>query len=222
MIGAASGSTGGDTFSRNRYGAYVRRRAIPVASTTTEALAAKARFGNRSSGWAGITDPQREAWRQYALTNPITDALGQQQALTGHAAYVGINSRLDKAGDSLIADPPVGAGPTPLTSLTLSADIGAGTFDLTYLATPLAAGVRLWVQAALVDSTGITYVENLYKLVAVSSAAQASPLDIETEVAARFGTIQVGMVLFVKVATFDGATGLLSSPLVDKATVVST
>ena len=62
LVSQISGSTGGQTFSRNRGGQYVRARAVPITSTTFEALAAKARLGTASAAWQGLTDGQRTAW----------------------------------------------------------------------------------------------------------------------------------------------------------------
>ena len=77
LASALSGSVAGQTASRNRYGVYWRTRAIPVTSTTTAALNAKARFTSQSQAWQGETDATRLAWKEWALDNPITDALGQ-------------------------------------------------------------------------------------------------------------------------------------------------
>lgn len=221
-VSQLSGSVGGTTASRNRYGQYFRNRAIPITSTTPEAMNAKARFGNISADWAGLTDAQREAWRQWAQTNPVINALGQPQILAGNAAYIQLNTILDFTGDTAISDPPIADPPESLTSLTLAADIGLGNVDVTYAPTPLGAAEKLLVWAAVVDSAGRRFVENLYKLCFVSAAAAASPQDIETEVTARFGTLSVGQVLFVKAQVLDTATGLRSLPRVDSATVVST
>jgi post-segregation antitoxin (ccd killing protein) len=221
-IGAASGSVGGTVYSRNRYGAYLRNRAVPVTSTTQEALNAKGRLAAQSEAWRALNDEQRAAWNTYTQTNPVTGPLGMSQVLTGHAAYVGINARLARAGDTLLSLPPVSTAPTALATLSATYDVGAGTTVLTFTATPLAAGVRLWVKYAVVDSTGINYVENLFKLCTVTSAAQATGYDYESDVEARFGTLSVGQKLVIRAHTFDGATGLLSAPLQTSGVIVST
>lgn len=222
MIGAASGSVGGQTASRNRYGAYFRTRAVPVASTTNPALQAKARLAAASQAWGGLTDAQRLSWRTWAATNPVTDALGQSQILSGHAAFCGIYTRVDISGGTVFDDPPVVAAPDALLTLSATYDIGAGTSELTYTTTPLAAGCKLYIQAAVVDSPGISYVQNLLKLVGFSAAAQASGFDYQTLVESRFGTLLVGQVLHLQVSVIDTATGLLSAPRIVSGTIVTT
>jgi len=222
MVGQISGSIGSTVFSHNRYGAYTRTRTIPTNPNTEYQQAIRAILAACSSAWKALTDPEKAAWNAWAQTNPIIDRLGAQQVLAGNVAYIQLNSRIMQAGATVISDPPVTDAPQPLLTLALSADIGAGTFDVTYTATPLGAGVMLWTQAALTASDSITYVKNRLKLIDISAAEQASPLDIETETAARFGTIQVGQLLTVQCSVFDSTTGLLSTPLRDSAVVVET
>ena len=221
-IGAASGSIGGTTYSRNRYGQYTRVRAIPTRSTTIYAQAAKAILAAQSQAWAARTDAERAAWTAWAQTHPVTDSLGQSQVLTGHAAYVQINSRIDFASGTLLVLPPVADAPDALQSLAGTFDIGAGSFEVTWTPTPLAATVSLWTQAAVVSSSGVNYVRNLLKQIDVAAAATASGLDLQTELELRFGTLQVGQSVHFWCSTYDNATGLISSPLTVRGIVVST
>lgn len=221
-VGAMSGSIGGSVASRNRYGTYFRTRAVPVTSTTSFAMNAKARLGNVSAQWQALTDAQRLQWVSWAQDHPVLNRLGQAVVLTGHAAYVQLNARISQAGDTIISVPPIAAAPASLATITLTADIGAGTITIAFTATPLAAGVRLWVRGAVVSSAGINYTRNLEKVFTITAAAQASPYDYQSDIEARFGTLQVGQKVIVFASPFDGATGLLGSPLRAEAVVVST
>lgn len=222
MIASASGSIGGTVFSRNRGGAYVRNRSIPITSTTTFALAAKNRFSTFSAAWSGLTDAERNAWLAYSLQNPVTDTLGFPRNLTGHQSFVAINCRRDLAGDAQLNDPPIVVAPDGLSTLVLAADIGLGNVDITFTPTPLAATEHIWLQGAVTNSPGITFVENLYKHILVDAAASASPLDIQVLIEARLGTLIVGQKLFVLASVYDDASGLLSQPLRAEAAVITT
>lgn len=222
MIAAASGSVGGTVFSHNRGGAYTRNRAIPVTSTTAEALAAKSRLATASSAFADLTATQRAAWLSWSLQNPVIDALGFPRHLSAQQAYVGINARRARAEDAALNDPPIGTAPDGLLTLILDADIGLGDTDITFTPTPLGATEEIWLRAAVTNSAGIQFVQNLYKWILHSAAAQASPLDIQTEVEARLGTLIVGQTLHVEVSVYDNATGLLSRPLRDSTVVTTT
>jgi len=221
-IGAASGSIGGTTFSRNRYGAYTRTRAIPVNPNTLAQQNARSRLSTYSANWQTLTASQRLAWKSWANQNPITNTLGAQQVLTGQAAYVGLNTRLAQATDTAIDVPPLTPAPTSLVSLSGTWDIGAGDFQLVFTATPLGADDRLWVQAAVVSSAGINYIKNLLRVVVITAKAQASLYDSQSAIEAVFGGLQVGQIVHVWASVFDSATGLLSVPLSTKGTVVTT
>lgn len=221
-IGAASGSIGGTVFSRNRYGAYTRVRAIPVNPDTLAQQNARSRFATFSQAWQTETAATQLAWKNWAAENPVINTLGQQQQLTGHSAYVGINVRLAQAGDAAIVLPPLTPAPVSLVTLTGTWDIGIGTFELAFTATPLGAADKMWVQAAVVNSAGITYIKNRLRVVVISAAAQATGLDTLTDIEAVFGTLSVGQVVHVWASVFNNLTGLLSVPLSVSGTVVST
>lgn len=213
MVAKASGSVGGTVFSHNRYGTYTRRRAQPTISTTSYALEAKARMATASSAWSDLTGPQRIAWATYAANNPITDRIGERQVLTGHACYVGIASSLAASGEAAIDVPPTDDAPIGLTSCSLVADIGAGSFELTFAATPVGADEMLILQAAVVDTASVNYVQNLLRQVTFSTKAQATAWDFQTELEARFGTLQVGNYIHCMLSVFDTLTGLRSQPM---------
>ncbi len=62
-----SGSIGGDTFARNRYGNYVRARTKPVNPNTTLQQAVRASMSFLTNRWAQTLDAaQRTAWNPYA------------------------------------------------------------------------------------------------------------------------------------------------------------
>ncbi len=221
-VGAMSGSIGGSTASHNRFGPYFRTRAKPVVSTTPDAMEAKAILSAQTTRWQTLTDENRAAWKSYAETHPTTDKLGQQITLTPHMTFVGINARIDKDGGTLLDDPPAEAVPDGLQSLVLAADIGLGNVDVTYTASPLAANDKLWVQAVVQNSAGKLYIANLLRVILISPAAQASPLDIEAELAAKFGTLQVGQRVTVVCSVYDSVTGLLSTGLRSDTTIITT
>lgn len=222
LAGAISGSIGGATFSHNRYGAYIRRRAIPVTSTTEDAIAAKARLTSASQGWQGLSTAQRLSWSTWASVNPVTDTLGNQQVLTGHAAYIMLGTRRLQSGTAPSPIPPLAAAPAPLVALSLTGDIGLGDVSAVFAATPTGANEILRIQACVLDTDSINFVENLFRVIGFSGAAQASPYIFEALVTAKFGALQVGNILVVKISLQDDQFGQVSAPLRAQVTIVST
>ncbi len=221
-VSQMSGSVGGVTASRNRGGQYFRLRAIPTNPSTPSQESVRAIMASQSQAWADLTDAQRASWKAWASENPVTNALGNSISLSGHQAFVQINSRLDLIDNATLTVPPVLNAPLALDSLTLSADIGAGNVDLTFAASPLAADTVLWIEASIVSSAGIAYVRNLYRFIGVSPTAQTTAYDIETIFTTKFGAPIVGQTMHVRVATFHVPSGLKSVPLTSSAVVIST
>lgn len=222
IVQQISGSVAGNTFSHNRFGAYIRARSIPITNTSSYALAAKAFLSTASAAWGGLTPAQQLAWRSWADNNPIIDTLGEKRILTGQMAYVQIQARVLQNGDTLLTAPPVSPSPEGLLTLGGTYDIGAGTFTLTFTPTPLGAGLSLWTRVAVVDSGGINYVRNLLKLVDKSAAALASGVDLQSAIEARFGTLAVGMYVHYQCQVYEAATGLVSQPIKTSGVVVTT
>lgn len=219
-VAEVRGSVGGTTFSRNRYGAYMRYRAKPTVSTTQYATLAKARMTAATQAWQERTPAERLAWNQFARENPIVGSLGFPQALTGHAAYVGLHIRQGIMGIGVPTDPPITPAPAPLTSLSVVADKTAGTCNMTFTPTPTAAGECIWVNACQVASSGISYVENLMRQCGFTGAAEGSPSDTFTRVELRIGALVIGYEFFLYASVVSNVTGLLSAPLRATDTIV--
>lgn len=222
IAGAISGSMGGTVFSHNRGGAYIRRRAIPTNPKTIYQDFIRAIVAGASMQWQNRTDVQKAAWSTWAATNPITNALGASVTLSGHQAYVQLNTRLVSHGLSGILVPPVGEAPEGPLTFDLTADIGPGGVEIAYTATPLAADVLLSVDAAVVNSAGITNVNNRWKRIGFTAAAAASPFDIAALVPVYFGTLAEGQILHVRGRALGTTTGLYSPPTTDRQVVVDT
>lgn len=220
-IGAASGAVGNQVYSHNRGGYYIRMRTIPTKVGNVYTTGVRDVLASASRAWGALTAAQQAAWNTWAQANPITDRLGQKQVLFGNAAYVKLNALLMQAGDTPIDLPPVIAAPEPLTTLTVAAGAGAGTFVLTTAPTPLGADYRLLVQVALMVNPGQNYFKNLLKLVKITAKNVATGADIATEVTARFGTWVEGHRFVVKATILDTTTGLISGPKLYSGTVAA-
>lgn len=98
-----SGSQAGTTASRNRFGQYLRTRAIPVQPRTPKQTSLRAAFTSASSLWRTLSDAQRTAWNDYAAQLSRTDSLGSSYSPTGAGLFTG-SSTLDPISN--ISTPP--------------------------------------------------------------------------------------------------------------------
>lgn len=222
IAGSVSGSQGNTVFSHNRYGAYIRERTVPTKATSVYANAQKAIFTNASKFWGNLPQATRLQWKTWCQTNPIVDRLGDKRILTGAAALTKLNAVILTAGGTPITEPPTTPAPAGLESASATYDIGAGNFQVTFAPTPLEADEELWIWAAVTNSPGVSYVENLYKLCFQGAAATTSPASPQSGIEARFGTLVVGQQVFLKLQVINRATGLTSGFTPLNGVVVST
>ncbi len=208
------GSVGGNTFSHNRGGDYVRRRSSPTNPNSTRQQFMRTTLGTLSGLWSSLLTPaQRGEWDTYAANQSKEGPLGNSINWTGHNAYIHSNTHLLDAGDARIDSPPAIVAPTGL--LTMVVDISAAvTADVTFTDTPLAANHKLVMFMSLPQSGAAEPNRKQSRIVGFSAAAQASPWAATLP----FSVISGQTVVFFT-AIMDDETGLFSSFLrsVDKS-----
>lgn len=111
LISIGSGSLGGQTFSHNRYGLYVRSKVIPTNPNTALQQAVRNIFQSLAWLWTNtVTQTQRDAWNLYATNVTVKDALGEDIHLSGFNHYLRSNCPILRAPLAR-----VDAGPTTFT-----------------------------------------------------------------------------------------------------------
>jgi hypothetical protein len=202
-----SGSYQGMTASRNRWGQYMRTRASPVQPRTTAQLNQRARMTTNAAAWRGLTDAQRAGWLSLGLSITRTDSLGSSYTLNGFSAYCSINNNKLDAGDAAVSDAPSIVTPADLTTATIT--LTAVAFSVAFTATPLAAANRLFIWVSPQRSAGRKF-NGDYRLLTVTAAAAASPVNILAAFTAKFGVPIVGNRIFISLEMYQG--GFKGSP----------
>jgi hypothetical protein len=106
--GEYRGSIGGNTYSANRGGAYVRQRVTPVQPATEKQIAAKARFGVASQQWANLSAEEKQSYRDFAGNasrfNPIKRLnTGNQSGSNAYTSLIGVANQCSQAvADALV------------------------------------------------------------------------------------------------------------------------
>lgn len=209
-----SGSLAGVTSSRNRFGQYRRTRAIPVNPNSSFQGTQRARLAAASAAWRALTSAQRAGWNDLASGFTRTNSLGESYNMTGFMCFVSCYANCAAAGVSTLSDAPILA--TPSTPLTATVTLSAAAFSIAFTPTPLAAGIRMFTYVSLQRSAGRAF-ENDFRLLQVSAAAAASPINAYAAYVARFGVPVVGNRIFIALRTFQ--TAFLSGPLITSAVV---
>ena len=204
-----SGSYQGITSSRNRFGQYVRTRAIPVQPRTAAQIAQRTRQTVNSAAWRALTGAQKAGWADLGLSMTRSDSLGQTYSLNGFQAYCSVNGVLATMGSALITDAPVLSTPVGLLTMTLT--LSSVAFSVAYTTTPLAAATKLIIRCSPQRSAGRSF-EADYRVISVTAAAAASPANILTSYTTKFGVPVTGNKVFVSASTAFG--GFESIPLI--------
>jgi hypothetical protein len=164
-------------------------------------------MSTNAAAWRALTDAQRAGWLSLGLQIIRTDSLGQSYDLNGFGAYCSVNNNNLDAGDAAVSDAP--ALTTPPDLLTATITLTAAAFSVAYTATPLAAGVRLFIFCSPQRSAGRKF-EGDYRLIAVTAAAAASPANILAAYTAKFGVPVVDNRIFLSLETHQ--LGFKGSP----------
>lgn len=92
LIGELSGKLGGQVFSRNRSGAYIRQYVIPVNPNTPAQQNARSRFSSAAGGYHTLSDTQKAHWQEYAnsIFSPLDEPNNGQ--FTGFNAWTSLNN----------------------------------------------------------------------------------------------------------------------------------
>ncbi len=120
LVTDASGSIGGMTASRNRSGLYLRSRVVPVDPATSRQQTMRSIMASLVSEWIDITEPERQAWRDYAANVEHTPRFCGPIFLTGQNQFVRTNAVRHQNGFStLIIAPTIFDTGQPLTQPTV-------------------------------------------------------------------------------------------------------
>lgn len=210
-----SGSQAGTTASHNRAGQYFRNRRTPVTPTRTPKQGVlRAAFGSVSSVWQTLTSATQAAWTGFAAGYPVVDSLGQSVVLTGHQYFVGVNTSLLNAGQSLISTPPANTTLNPVAPASIYAD-DAGAVMLFY--TPPVSGDYVLAAASKVLSGG-RFFNKAFSQFGVDSTS-AGVQDISDQYAVQFGAPIAGKRIFGRLVAVN-SSGMSASPVIVNTSVM--
>lgn len=135
LVSEVRGKVGGVVFARNKGGAYIRNFAAPTQGQFEAREEAKGAFGYLANLWGDLDPVQREGWAAYGQAVPTINSLGEEQTLSGIAAFLRSNSILRRAGVAVRMDPPDASvgGPTLGEPTVTISVVGSDVDDMTVL-----------------------------------------------------------------------------------------
>lgn len=149
-----SGSAGATVYSRNRYGAYIRARSVPVNPNTDRQVSVRNVLRSLAIAWENtLTQQQRDEWTTYAANVSWQNRLGQVVTLTGLNHYVRSNTPRLQVGMAAVND-----GPKIFNLGTAELALGCTASEATQQAPITFDSTRTWCSedgAAEIFSAGI-------------------------------------------------------------------
>jgi hypothetical protein len=209
LVPPHSGSKEGVTASRNRFGQYIRTRAIPVNPSSAAQGLVRTRLSTNSEAWRALTSAQRAGWAGLGSSMVRSDSLGQSYTLQGNQAYCSVNNNRLLCGLAAISDAPALTAVSNIVTATIT--LTNASLSIAFTATPLAAETYLAVFASPQRSAGRNF-EADFRFIKLSAAAAASPLVALTEYTAKFGVPVTGNRIFFSFAALT--LGFESGPFV--------
>lgn len=108
VVGQASGSLRSSTYSHNRFGAYIRNRAIPTNPQSSRQSTVRTLLQVLTNRWGStLTTGERAQWTTYGSNVGVVNRLGETIYLTGLNHYVRSNLPRVVAGLDIVDAGPV-------------------------------------------------------------------------------------------------------------------
>lgn len=218
LIGEIRGSSGSQTFSRNKYRAYVKNRVAPTDTPSAYKTVARTYMQNAVTAWQGMTDAQRIGWCVNAQQFNSRLRLGTTKPLSGFNYFTRYAILSQYAGLSINTIP---GSPTELPTLT-TLQFNAFTSNISFDIQPAFTNANLVIHMyASPPLSGAIQSVNSTQLLWLRSENLSSGLnvaDMTTEWEDRFGPTSSydHATVFAGIRIMDVVSGSISPMIVQK------
>lgn len=213
MMTDARGKLGGQVFSKNRAGAYVRTKVTPVNPRTTFQQVSRSILGTLSTGWSALTDAQRASFNLAVEDWQKTDIFGDLKKPTGKNLYTGLNKNLAQSGQSLVTDAPAKTEFPSLVGVSAGIDPVTREFKIVNLPALTAGKYQVMITPPL--TAGTNFVKNKLRVIGYADSLLAVNTLVNAEYSSRFGVYTPASNIHFSVRII-GENGQASVPVVVK------
>lgn len=204
-LGQISGKIGGNVFSSNRGGSYVRKWRKPTKVLNPKTSAVKAAMSIASQAWKSLSAGQRTVWEQWAVGHQVFNRIGETITLSGFQYFV-------RCYAGLLHCNPLASAPTNIDNSDVS------QYD-TIVVTDTAAALDIdllndvkdseycEIQIAVTNSETRKPVRYLTMEILAPETVKDSAITA-AKVSAICGDLSAGQVLWVRTKAYRSDTGL--------------
>lgn len=209
MMTDASGKLGGQVFSKNRGGSYVRTKTTPSNPQTSAQMAIRGMFAGISSGWSTLTEASRQSFNGFVASYATTDIFGDIRNPSGKALYQKLNQNMAITGQSAITQC-ISPQEVPFAGVvSASADVSNTSMEVVLSGNTLGSKLIIFATPSL--SQGTTFVKNKFRQIAVVDGITGGPVEFYLDYVAKFGTFVGGANIHIAVRVVN--TNGQASPL---------
>lgn len=176
LNGPLKGSIGNNTYSKNRYGFYVKVKPIPTNPNTPAQATVRAYLTQAVANWQKVlTTAQRESW-QHAASLHKKSAWGYGFTMSGYNLYIAHYIAMEKCDEAPILAPTIFLGAPPILEPTIAIDAG-GIAEIT--AWPeTEANYVLIIRQCSTTSLGVNYRSGAFKIYTYMAAGYVGNFDL--------------------------------------------
>lgn len=187
MMTDARGKLGGQVFSKNRSGAYIRTKVTPVNPQSRAQAFVRSNLGTLSSMWSDLTTDAIAGFNSAVDDWQTTDIFGDLKKPTGKNLFVKLNLNLLNNGLPTISAVPAKTEMPNLGSVEVTKNPGVDPILLANLA-DLQTGAYQ-IEATPVLPNGVSFVKNRFRVIGAVDNPGSNPVDITALYEDRFGSI---------------------------------
>ena len=201
MMTDASGKLGGQVFSKNRGGSYVRTKVTPLNPQTTAQTTVRGIFASISSAWSGLSETARASFNGFVNDYARTDVFGDLRNPSGKALFQRLNQNLEISGQAQITECVAPTGVPFANLVSADGEVSPASFEVVTSGDTRGSKVVIWATPRL--SQGTSFVKNKLRQLEVFDGAEGGIFDIQASYLAKFGTITAGDNIFVAVRVIN-------------------
>lgn len=207
----ARGKVGGQVFSKNRSGSYVRTKVTPSNPRTERQSVVRQALGSISAAWSALTTAQISGWNAAVANWQTTNIFGDSGSPSGKTLFVRLNLNIKNVGGTLITSVPAKLDMPVMGTPTVELDTQLSTATFAGLVVP--PGTKVVVSATPVLSRGTRFFKGKFRQIGVYSTLIAMNADVYGDLVEKFGAplVDGNMAFELK---FVLPNGQASTPLV--------
>lgn len=216
MMTDARGKLGGQVFSKNRAGAYIRTKVTPSNPQTHAQSQVRSNLGTLSASWNTLTALQIAGWNNAVNDWQSTDIFGDIKKPTGKNLFVKLGLNCLNNGLAVNETAPQKIElPVVNDAIVLHESV---TGKLTIQGLPIFASGKYQIEATPPVPLGVSFVKNKFRVIVSHTQASASQEVITNQYNDVFGSAIGAQKIYFRIRSI-GENGQASTPIVILATL---